>query len=408
MQTSIAFKTLLILGICFQALGCKKEESNKPRTIAAEFSKPATNNLAIQKKRAKLKAYFDAKKAEEESKLQTTSEKKEVAKISFPYQLAPDFNDLKKELKTPIGKISGEIYGKDNDVYSVSKTQCGEGSVLQVVFKSGEDFQISPPIPVRFLGLATKKTVSYEEGRFKISVDFSEDSPDKLKGNFRIDFVDNDGNQKNYINLNVDGATKSYLLPVKMKGSGTLPKYEWCAPTAYVGVKQKDKDWIYGYAHITNVKNANIPKVRMMLSDRDGIDMLLIPLARGLEIPDGTKIDIATAREAGKNPAVLKIETWRLDEIAKPEAATGGNLQKLATALLLDGSAVVGLKKGKPWNVDIQIKDFEISSLMVGPFQDEAFSEIRVFGNLGEPNEMASSLPKKPDWWKKGQPTEKP
>ncbi len=400
MQKSIAFKTLIIFWIGIISVACDSEDPSS-RKVADEFTKPSTSNLAVKKKRAMLKAYFDDKKNRNAATI--VEEKKAEAKVAFPYTLAPEFSEIEKNLGEPIGKISGGIYGSENDVYAILKTQCGEGSILQVIFKSGQKFQVSPPIPVLFMGLKTNKVVSYTEGRFKVSVNFSEDTPDKLKGNFRIDFVDDEGNKKVYINLRVDGRPRPYLIPSKMNGKGTLPAYDWCTPTAYVGIKRPEKDWVYGYAHIRNVNKFDLPKIRVMLSDRDGIDLLLVPLKRAQEIPPNTELDIATARKGKLNPAILKVSTWHLDEISEPENATGGNLNKVAKALLLNGKATVALTKGAPWNTDISLKNFSISSLMMGPFQDEAFTEIRIFGNLGEPGSMVSSLPKQPAWWKMGE-----
>ncbi len=398
MQKSIAFKICLISGINFLSFACDSEVSYKQNLD--KFAKPSTNNLALKKKRARLKDLAEAKKKHDSLKI--VEKKKEDAKIAFPYTIAPPFSELKKELTTPIGKVSGDIFGSDNDVYAVSRTNCGDGSVLQIVYKSGTEFQVSHPISVPFLGLNTKKPVSHTDSNgFTITVNFVEDRPEKLAGSLRIDFSDHEGKKKNYIDFKIDGQPRAYLLPTKMKGKGTLPTYASCAPTAYVGIKQPTKDWVYGYAHIRNVGGMDLPEIRLMFSDRDGMDLVLIPLKRGQEIPANSKIDVATARKRGKNPAVLKIETWRIDEIAEPVDAIGANLNKLAKTLLLNGKATVGLKKAKPWNVDIRLEDFSISSMMTGPFQDEVFSEIRIFGNLGAEGEMKSALPARPDWWRK-------
>ena len=403
-----AFKIFFLLGISSLHFSCKEELPTR-RPIAEKYAKPTADNLALQKKREALQKKIADRKKRESEKIIVSEKPKKKIPLSFPFQLAPDFSAFSEQLKEPIGEISGDIFGEKNPLYAILKAQCGEGTILQAVYKSKNLFQISPPIPLRFLGLQTEKEVRYSEGDFDLVLNFSKDSPDKLKGSFQIQYRARDGSVKNYISLKMDAKPFPFLFPTKMKGEGHLPEYDWCSPTAYVGIKRTPKDeMVFGYAHIQNTKNLDLPLIRVMLSDRDGMDLLLIPLSRGEEIPKNTEIDVKKATKRGNTAAVLRIETWHLDEISPANEASGVNLKKPIKTSMLDGKAIVELKKGKPWQVDIQLLDAEVSPIMIGPFSEEHFSEIRIFGNLSPEGEMKSALPVAPNWWKKSTSKEEP
>lgn len=287
-------------------------------------------------------------------------------------ELSPSWTDLKKSLgDTQIGKISGEAWGEERPVRAVVRSHCGSGALFQAVFESDKGLQVTPAMPVRFIGVATKKAITYSEGPFEVTVNFSADTPERLAGSMKITYEEH-GQQKTFIDLTVDGKPLPMLLEPKLSGEGRLPEFQSCHPSGRFMAKTKDGRQAAGFVFAAASSDAKGVILTPLLSAQTGLKIVAYS-----EEPLKDPWTVNLAKDIEGSPVQVAITAFYTPELTTPETAQGPNLGSEQKVTVRHGLAVVEwTTKNKRPQVKLRLTDLRIPELIEGPLRGTTFEEI--------------------------------
>lgn len=301
---------------------------------------------------------------------------------------------------TPVGTLSGEIFGTDRPVRHIIRAQCGAGSVLQAVYEDAEGtLRVTPGMAVRFFGLQTGHPATYSEGDFGLTVDFDHDTPERLAGHLRITYQER-GLEKVYADLKVDGAPTTMLLPPRVEGKGRMPLFEQCFPNGYFRAVEEDGTEHHGLLHVTDVKGKGAPLARPLFGEGTGLRIFVLPPKPNKAVETEAPLELAEARQPGTRPAAVLIEAFRVPELTAPSQAQSGNIGEEKTVQVHEGTAQfeVGREGGAP-RLTMVLRDVKIPMLLDGPLHGKTFSVIEIDAHPTPPGEVATTPGPTPSWW---------
>lgn len=302
--------------------------------------------------------------------------------------LAPTLKELDKQLgDTQVGKMSGEAWGTDAAVAAIVRAQCGSGSLLQAVFRTAKGLRVSPAMPVRFFGLATKKPVTYKEGAFTVTANFSEDTPERLAGSLKIVY-DEHGQEKTFIDMTVDGKPLPMLLEPRMDGKGTFPEFRACHPSGRFYAKTADGRVVQGLLNASLSSDGTGAVLTALFTDQTGLRIVAYS-ANPLDKP--WTIDLSKDTEG--SPVRLVVDAFYTPELTSPETALGGNIGSEKTATARQGLAeLTWQRRSKRGTIGLRFKDLRIPELLDGPLRGTTFTEL-VIDAVGFPQDEYPDAP---------------
>ena len=310
-----------------------------------------------------------------------------------PWTVAnPPWAELKESIAgQDVGRLSGEIYGDDKVVRAVVRTQCGGGTMLQAVYQDERRLRVTPAMPLRFIDLATGKAVTYEENEFRVTVDFDEDRPDRLKGHLKIEY-DDEGEGKSYVDLKVDAEPLDLPLEPRLEHDERVPEFHPCHPSGWFRARAADGREAEGMLNATLSPDGNAAVISVLLSPQTGLRIVVVR-RKGAEGP--VEIDLGDVDDT----ADLKIipEAFFRPELTDASEALGGNLGAEETANLRRGNVVVAFADGKRPKVSLRFTELAIPMLLDGPLRGTTFDELKIEARAF-PAETYPSLPPKPSW----------
>lgn len=302
--------------------------------------------------------------------------------------LAPPWEELKKSLAgVEAGKMSGEAWGTDTVVRGIVRAQCGSGAMLQAVFESKDGFGVTPAMPLRFFGLQTGKAVTYTENNlFTVTVNFSEDTPERLAGSLRITYEEH-GKDKTFIDLTVDAKPMPMLLEPRLQGKGNLPEFPACHPSGRFYAKTADGRTALGFLNATVSEDGAVVVMTPLLSPQTGIRVVAMS-REGLREP--WTLDLG--RDAEGAPARMLVTAFYTPELTSPSTAEGGNIGTEQVVTVRQGQATIQYARGKRPEVKIRMEELRIPELLEGPLRGTTFSEF-VIEAVGHPGDVYPGAP---------------
>ena len=356
---------VLLFGALIVALGC---DGNKPAESASPPPEPDAARAPVP----------DAATADAAEVSADLTEAAPVPQALDPpwTTLAPSWKEVKAQVsEQDIGRMSGQAWGDDVVVRGIVRTQCGSGAILQAIFQGKKGLQVTPPMPVRFFGLGTKKEVTYQEGTFMVTVNFSHDDDTRLAGSLQITF-DEDGKEQKFIELKVDGTPIPMLLEPQLSGEGRLPEMHNCYPNGRFVARTADGRQARGFVHIG------------MSDDRRGV--VAIPLLTpqtGLQIAAASRDRLTEkwhedlSAETATAPRKVVIEAFHTPQLTSPEQAASGNLGTQQKVTVRRGNVEVFWdSKSKAPKVSMRLTDLDIPELIEGPLRGTKIQELVIEG----------------------------
>lgn len=311
-------------------------------------------------------------------------------------QAPPSQSEL-EALKTPVGELEGESF-KDATLVGVARVSCGEGVMIQPIFRENGQLQVGIPTRLEVGSLKTPG-IEYTDGPFRISASFEEDSPERLKGTLEVAY-DLGERQGTYLRLSVD--TKPFLaqIPPKMAGKKELPFYPRCTPSGYFRAWSGDED-VQGYVNIIDVKETGAPFVSVVLSPYDTLQFLIIPPSDQMEFKEAIELDLSEAHRRGHRPAGLIAKALQVLPVAPEDEARTKNLGLLKESSILEGKAKIVLTRDsqKQWRLQMTLNDLVLSPALRGRLQNRVFERVEIEGIL-MPESPIARIPDAPDWWR--------
>lgn len=379
-----------LLALMCIAVGCDKADST-----ASPTQSDAGGGVAMDATSAK----SDASSEPDQGVPDAAAKASPPLPLRLPWTTAPlapeDVAKIATDA-TPIGKLSGEVYGKDSPVYKVLRHDCGAGTILQAVYQHEGKVQVTPGMPVRFFGLATGKPVRYGEGEFEVTVDFKEDAPQRLQGALSIGYVE-EGRLKLYAHLEVDGAPTVGLVPPKLSGEGKLPSFPQCVSSGYIRLKEKGQPEQFGYVNALDAP-PGVASIRPMLSAQDGLRIHIVPPPGAKGVKTEAPMELVKAKEKRTYPAVVLVDAWHLPELAAPAEANGGNVGREQTVGVTRGTIEFEISgKGSKQRVHALLRNVEIPELVEGRLRGRQLEELEIDASLFGPK--GGTLPPAPTWW---------
>lgn len=299
----------------------------------------------------------------------------------------------------PIGTLSGEIFGKERPVRAVSRVDCGAGTILQAVFEDERgELRVTPGMGVRFFGLP-KDEVSYQDKDFELTLSFSHDTPERLKGALSISY----GEGRTYAELEVDGDPLPFLLEPRLAGDGEVPLFEGCFPNGYVLIEDAEGDEHRGYVNATryDAKGHGAVVVKPLLHANAGLE-----IAIGLRDKDAEHTEpVALPLAEGRNPVagqdvVVFVEAWYAPELAPPAEAAGMNIGKQQKVNVRDGEAEIALTKQRgKWYLELTLTDVRVPSLIDGPLSGRTLRRVEIAAWPVAPGEIGEIGDVEPGFW---------
>ncbi len=323
------------------------------------------------------------------------------APIEAPWTRRPEaLSALEEEVAgRDIGRLSGEIFGQDRVVRHVVRAQCGAGSVLQVIYDEDGALRVTPGMAVRFFGLQTGQPVTYTEGDFEITVDFDHDTPDRLAGHLRITYRE-DGVERVYADLNVDGRPSTMLRAPNLRGKGRMPLFEQCFPNGYFRAVEADGTEHRGLLHVTDVKERGAPLATLLFGVGTGVRVFVVPPRPNRPFETDNALELAEARAPGTRPAAVLASAFHVPELTEPSDARAGNIAEEQSVHIHSGTAEFALRReGGTWHFTMAARDVEIPVLLDGPLHGKTFAVIEIDAYPTPPGEVPELSDAAPDWW---------
>lgn len=320
--------------------------------------------------------------------------------LALPWQTpTPTLEDLALPA-TPVGTLSGVIFGEDRPVRAVVRAACGAGTVLQAVYENPKgQLRVTPGMAVRFFGLPSK-TASYEDGDFAVTASFAHDEPQRLQGTLDIRYGEEVAS-KTYARLQVDAAPVRMLMEPRLDGDGNVPRYDHCLANGFVRVQEADGKVHHGYANAIDVPANGASILRVPLAENAGLQIVMARRDPKKPIAEPLQLTFAEARKpAVGQEAAIFVEAWWVPELAPPSEARGINTGTEKTVNVREGKAELRLTKirGK-WYLTLNLSEVSVPTLIDGPLHGKKLSMVQIaawpvpVGDrpvLGDP----------PEWWK--------
>lgn len=312
----------------------------------------------------------------------------------------PTLKELAQTLKEPIGRLDGESVGGESELLGVTRVSCGEGVLLQPIFKNKKGrLQVGVPTRLDVGHLVTKTGIRYEDGPFTIQANFSEDTPERLAGTLEITYK-LPGKTGTAMRLDVDGKPIQAQLPptldAKKKG---LPFYSRCTPTGYFRAWSGEED-VRGFVNILDVNKSGAPLVSIVTSPYETIQILVVPPTTNYPFPTPITLDLEEARERGHTPANVVAKVLQVPPAVAEEDASGKNLGLVKEATIFKGQATLTLVQGKDkkWVLKMTLNDVVMPDGLSGVLRDRVFERIEIEGILTDERPEAQ-LGSPPSWW---------
>lgn len=317
--------------------------------------------------------------------------------------IPPEFSELEKELSKaePVGTIQGKIF-EDAELLGVVREECGEGAIVQAIFRQKGKVRVSTPIRLPLFRLATREPVRFRDRIFRIESHFTEDSAERLKGKLTITYPA-EKDQEVFIDLEVDAKPRRGLQAPRLDGKGSLPSYPRCTPTGYARVEADGRDWNF-LVHATNVDEKGVPWVWLALEPSTILQLMVIApkpntAIEGLENP----ISVESAREKSSRPAVVLGKFLHTSTIVPDAEATSENLVPPEEATLFDGtiSALSLVQESGRWRLRMTLEKIMISEMLDGELAGRELEKVRIDTYLAAPGDLEPRLGDPPEWWEK-------
>lgn len=330
-------------------------------------------------------------------KVDTTAEvEAEPAEAPAPVPFAAPWTSVSpswKELSTQIadqvaGKMSGEAWGTDAKVVAVARVACGSGTLLQTVFETGKGLRVAPPMPVSFFSLATQKPVVYQDGGFEITVNFTEDTPERLAGSLKITYEEH-GKTKTFIDMEVDAKPLPWLLEPRLDGDVNVPEFQQCHPSGRFYAKAADGRTTSGYLYAGASPDARSVVLSALFVENAGLRIVVMT---GEPLKERWTADLS--KDATGAPVRLLVETFHTPELTAVTEAQGGNVGREKKAGVRRGAVEVGWKEqGKSPEVELTFTDLELSELIDGPLRGTTLTELRIVAKAYPSNQYPAPPP---------------
>lgn len=320
-----------------------------------------------------------------------------------PLEARPrSYDELKKELDSaePVGTIRGKIFN-DSKLLAVVREECGEGAILQPVFRQDSKIKIGTPVRLPLFSLATDEAVSFEDRIFRVNSHFTHDSDERLAGELTISYPV-DGEQQTFIHIDVDSKPLKGLMKPRLDGDGPLPSYPRCTPTGYVRVEADEQAWSF-FAHADNIDDKGVPWVWIALRPSTLLQIMVIAPKPNTEI-EGLEqpLDVQAARSKSSRPAVVLGKFLHTGRIAPDAEATSENLIPPEEASMLDGkiTELSLVKESGSWRLRMTLEDIMISEMLGSDLAGRTIDEIRIDTYLAPPGDLEPRLADEPEWWR--------
>ncbi len=316
--------------------------------------------------------------------------------------LAPPASPSDVEKLAPaesFGTISGPIFGAGSKIHAMIRTSCGDGTVLKPIFRRAPDakLEVGTAIPLQFYNLATGRPVTYNEGDFEVTVNFAEDSDERLRGKLKITFEEL-GEEKTYAEIEYDGPTISTMVPPSMEGSGNVVTYPKCFPNGYFQLVEKDGSTTYGLTRIVDVEGAAI--AQLMVGEASMMQIMATARDAKKGIDPAQKVESSEARRTAGNVAML-FDVIHRPQLIEPAEAVGANLGTVQQAKMVEGTATLRIyKSGGNRYFDAAFDDVRVSSILDGPLSGREFESMKIWGRMDATEEIEPNMPDAPDWYK--------
>jgi len=311
----------------------------------------------------------------------------------------PSLKELAKALQEPIGKLDGEGFGGETDLLGVARVSCGEGVLVQPIFKNKKGVvQVGIPTRLDVGHLVTKTGIRYQDGPFTIQANFSEDTPERLTGTLNVGYR-MEGRTGTAVRMEVDGKPILAQFPPTLAGQKGLPFYSRCTPTGYFRAWSGEED-VRGYANVLNVNKSGAPLVSIVVSPYETLQFLIVPPTKNYPFPTPITLDFEKAQERGHTPANLVAKVLQVPPAVAEEDASGKNLGLLKEASILRGQANLTLNQGKDkkWVLKMTLTDVVMPDGLSGVLRNRTFERIEIEGILSEERPEAGLGPA-PTWW---------
>lgn len=305
-------------------------------------------------------------------------------------------SDLAKRLVTPVGTLSGEMYGSQ-DLVGITRASCGEGVLIQPIFRGKKGLQVGIPIRLELGHLTTTQPVRYRDRDFDVEAHFTEDSPERLKGMVKITHSV-DGPTRTLVTLDVDAKPVEGQLQPALDTQKNPPFYEHCTPTGYFRAQIGPKTF-KGYVNVRNIGKKAAPLISIPVTPYDRLEFFFISPKPNHEFKEPVKFDLSNANQPEGAAAVLMSKIVQLRPVVEPLDATTRNLSVAREATLLEGSAEVTLiKQGTRWRVTLELENLRMPDGIKGPLEGALFERIDIEANLGD-GSATPAVDGAPDWW---------
>ncbi len=353
---------------------------------------------------AQVRVDASVERAERDSTEPNPSETPGPLELSPPLRHIPrDFTALEEELESaePVGTIRGQIFD-DAELLGMVREECGEGAILQPIFRQKGELRVGTPIRLPLFHLATREPVQFEDRIFEIDSKFEEDSAERLAGRLAITYQSDDG-PKTFIEFEVDTRPMRGLLEPRLDGEGKLPSYPRCTPTGYARVEADERTSNF-LVHTMNVDEKGVPWVWVVLRDSTVLQLMVIPPKpdteiEGLESPLG----VAAARDRDSRPAVVIGKFLHSKRIVPDAEATSENRVPPIEASLLDGSIteLSLVKESGEWRLRMKLEQIMITEMLGSDLAGRTIDSLQIDTFLAPPNDLEPRLGDRPDWWEK-------
>lgn len=318
----------------------------------------------------------------------------EPVEISPPWKSAsPPWEELKKSIADKqVGTLSGEMFGEEKPIRAIVRSHCGGGAVLQAVWEAETGLQVTPGMPVQFFDLATQNLVSYNDGNFDVTLNFEEDSGERLAGTFRIGYSQR-GEPKTFIDMQVDGEPLSMLLRPRMPGEGQFPEFHSCHPSGRFYVRLPDGRETSGLLNATASKNGKALVATVLLDEQTGLRFVVGKIEEGWKGP--AAIDLESP--AADAPIRVLVESFHTPELTAASEAKAGNIGREKTSNVHRGTGTVtwSMQAGRP-RVELEVTDLAIPVLLDGPLRGTTLSKVKIDAVAYRPGEYPTPPPTDP------------
>ena len=285
--------------------------------------------------------------------------------------LAPPWSEVSATIaSTSIGKVSGQAWGTDSPVHGIVRASCGNGTLLQVIYKTGAGLRVTPAMPVRFFGLPTSgETVAYSEGGFDVKSTFTHDTPERLAGRFVVTY-DEHGQEKTFMDLTVDGKPMTTLYEPRLDGEANVPEFQSCHPSGRFIAETADGRTAQGFMNGVLSPDGKGMAITALLSDRSGL-RIVIYSDEALDEP--WTMDLSKSTTGG--PVRVVVEALYTPELTAPTEAKAQNLGTLQTTGVREGTVTMTWdRKGKKSDVVLRFTNLRVPELIGGPLRGATFT----------------------------------